>query len=187
MARETAAEKKARLAAEEEAASTGIGELDSLLDAGYEAGEADVEDLDTEYDTSELMNAEAAVDFEAFADTVIAQCEKIELLKGKTSGAKYVKLTWRVLEGSHAKQCIFDTVMLEGKGVGMGKKKLTQLGVDIAHFKGSDLKNAVYNLTTKIKHEPEDSDYEDKTEVKKYGARVSNGGEVTEVAEDVLP
>lgn len=187
-----AAEEAARLLAEAEAEdepeeeSTGNDEVDAMLAAGYEAGESDVDDLDEEFDLSNVMDAEAAGDFDAFADTVTATCVKLESLQAKESKHRMLKLWWVVDEGPHAKAHIFDIIMLEGKGVGMAKRKVSQLGLAISTLKRSDLVNSTYEITTKIERD-KSGEYDDKTVVKKYGNRLSGSGGTAEADEEALP
>lgn len=172
MPRETAAAKKARLAAEAEAEAAeakllaGNSEVDELM-SQVQAGEDAAEDLDEEYDLSELAAAEEAGDFEAFADTVVIECTGVEQKTGEKSGDRYLRLTWVVQEGAHEKAHIWDTVMLQGKGVGMGKRKLRTMGANLERLRGRDLVGLVVNATTKIKRD-KTGEYDDKTEIKKY-------------------
>jgi hypothetical protein len=179
MPRETKAQKEARLAAEAEAeaeaallngGAAGNDEVDALLQQAA-AGEDDADDLDEEFDLSELRDAEEAGDFEAFADTVVIECTKLESKTSERTGDRYLRLTWVVQEGVHEKAHIWDTIMLQGKGTGMGKRKLNQLGVDLSGLKRSDLVGLVANATTKIKRD-KSGEYDDKTEIKKYLGRV---------------
>lgn len=186
MARKT----KAQLAAEAEAEALAAAEaadasgdqspeeLEALLQAGYDAAESD-DDPDEEFDLSDLRDADEAGDFDAFKAEVVILCTKVESLKGNDSGDPYVKLTWVVQEGPHEKAHIWDIIMLKGKGVGFGKKKLNQLGLSLDSLKRSDLLGILTKATTKIKREKPDSGYDDKTVIAKYGARVSAGGAAT--------
>lgn len=170
MARKT----KAQLAEEAALAAAEVEEdeeLDSLMEAGYEAGEAE-DDPDEEFSNEELRNAVATAGWEAFKDEVIIRCTKVENTKGKDSGDQYIKLTWVVQEGPHAKANIWDIIMLAGKGIGFGKGKLEALGLDPNSFKRSDFAGLTVHATTKI--EVGKGNYEDKTAIRKYGARVGD-------------
>lgn len=181
MPRETKAQREARLAAEaaeaEEAALLagetigGTDEVDALM-AQAQQGEDDAEDMDEEFDLSELRDAEEASDFEPFAADVTIECVKVESKKSERTGDRYLRFEWVVTEGDHEKAHIWDTVMLQGKGVGMGKRKLNSMGADLTALKRSDLVGIIVTARTKIKRD-KTGEYDDRTEIKKYTGRVS--------------
>lgn len=165
MARKT----KAQLAAEAEATEEQTEEeLNALLEQGYEAGEDEDNWVLTEDDLAELRDAEEAGDYEAFKAKVTILCTEVKLDKGKDSGDRYLKLTWVVQDGPYERSNIWDIIMLQGKGVGFGKKKLNQLGLTTDGLSKDKLEGLLVSAQTKVQKAKAGTDYDDKTVIQKY-------------------
>ena len=160
--------------------SSGNSELDDLMARAAEAGEEAVDDLDAEIDLSELDQAEEQEEWAPFAaKRVPVEITEITLKKGENSGDAYLNLRLDVFEGPYDKRVLFDIVMLQGKGVGMGKKKLRQLGVDTSQtFRRTQLINTRHFITTKIKKATDE--YDAKTVVRSYDGPASAAAEAAE-------